>query len=418
MICTKCKLETPASDLVTFGGETWCKVCAKECYNATTVPPPEGCLVGQFASGEGNAEPVMHNQNWKSESPPLPLLCPDFMYVTARPEGLVGLVNPAKLPDDLKGILRPYKEPQAEPSSVHDVMVYPLPEGVTMVKPKEGFMGYLDEKGNLCTEVLHDNLPPAPTTYGGGQVVGLTNFPDRQWKDVKDIQADILSERLNQPEYQVPPEACLACDGEGHLSTQWAKSEMEASGGRRLPLGERRKGFYYVTGEGKEIPFKTIGGLCSVCRGTGLRPEVRSLRQRLAKIPPEEFAKLEEFIEAKAVKPPQFVSVRVMSRVKLEDNKDDPYATYALPAQLFCRHDFQDAETRVVGLQCQKCAMTYRTARVWNNIKACDPKLAARKMVAAIKIFAEDYFADVETRSDLAVVLADYNKAVEALLEG
>lgn len=60
---------------------------------------------------------------------------------------------------------------------------------------------------------------------------------------------------------------CEACDGEGSTMYQWAKEWCVKTGGTRefLPDGS----WFYRTGDGKEIGFKTIGGPCDGCSGTG-----------------------------------------------------------------------------------------------------------------------------------------------------
>jgi RecJ-like exonuclease len=67
---------------------------------------------------------------------------------------------------------------------------------------------------------------------------------------------------------------CPACDGEGSTSFEWAKETCIRTNGRRIDFtGDRAwEGWYYITGEGKEIEFKTIGGPCSVCNGKKVVP--------------------------------------------------------------------------------------------------------------------------------------------------
>lgn len=48
---------------------------------------------------------------------------------------------------------------------------------------------------------------------------------------------------------------------------QWAKEHMIRTNGRRVFMDKDHRDWYYVTGEGQEIPFKTIGGPCHMCWG-------------------------------------------------------------------------------------------------------------------------------------------------------
>lgn len=64
-------------------------------------------------------------------------------------------------------------------------------------------------------------------------------------------------------------EKCKACDGTGHLMDQCGKSSMVKCGGAALPLSSGREGVYYVDSKGREMGLKTIGGDCSVCKGSG-----------------------------------------------------------------------------------------------------------------------------------------------------
>ncbi len=59
---------------------------------------------------------------------------------------------------------------------------------------------------------------------------------------------------------------CPGCDGEGSLMYQWAKEAMVKAEGEKRMMDDGT--WYYVTREGREIEFKTIGGPCSVCRGS------------------------------------------------------------------------------------------------------------------------------------------------------
>lgn len=68
--------------------------------------------------------------------------------------------------------------------------------------------------------------------------------------------------------FSVEQGPCLACDGDGSMSYQWAKEACVKSGGKQMPMTDGRPGWYYVTRDGKEIEFKTIGGPCSKCGGT------------------------------------------------------------------------------------------------------------------------------------------------------
>jgi hypothetical protein len=65
---------------------------------------------------------------------------------------------------------------------------------------------------------------------------------------------------------------CDACDGDGSRMDQWAKESMIACGGHTMPFTDGRPGFYYANSKGQEIPYKTIGGYCEKCNGTGKEP--------------------------------------------------------------------------------------------------------------------------------------------------
>lgn len=69
-------------------------------------------------------------------------------------------------------------------------------------------------------------------------------------------------------------QVCPACDGAGDLMHQWGKEAMLRCGGSTKPFSDGRSGVYYVDAEGKEIGLKTIGGVCSVCRGQKMIPVI------------------------------------------------------------------------------------------------------------------------------------------------
>lgn len=58
---------------------------------------------------------------------------------------------------------------------------------------------------------------------------------------------------------------CPGCDGEGSTMYQWAKKRCLETNGTKKILDDGS--WYYITSEGKEIEFKTIGGPCGVCNG-------------------------------------------------------------------------------------------------------------------------------------------------------
>lgn len=61
---------------------------------------------------------------------------------------------------------------------------------------------------------------------------------------------------------------CPECDGEGSMMYQMAKERMVETKGKRVFIDDGRD-WYYVTANGLEIEFKTIGMDCTECNGEG-----------------------------------------------------------------------------------------------------------------------------------------------------
>lgn len=89
------------------------------------------------------------------------------------------------------------------------------------------------------------SLPLQEARAAGMLVMSTDRFPMNMWLPDKMV--------------------CPGCDGEGSLMYQWAKAYSVKHGGSRKTLPDGA--WYYVTGEGKGIGFKTIGGDCTLCRG-------------------------------------------------------------------------------------------------------------------------------------------------------
>jgi hypothetical protein len=77
------------------------------------------------------------------------------------------------------------------------------------------------------------------------------------------------SDGLEPPALQLG--VCPACDGAGTLMAAWAKEAWVKAGRGKREVNERGHAIYF-TPEGREIPFKTIGGLCPRCIGKGTVP--------------------------------------------------------------------------------------------------------------------------------------------------
>lgn len=103
---------------------------------------------------------------------------------------------------------------------------------------------------------------------------------------------------------------CYACDGDGSRMYQLAKEECVRTGGKRKHLPTGTGGYlvdswYYVTGDGKEIGFKTIGGPCHVCKGDKLifALDVRGLLERPNSLSREEANLITTSIKGGAIDP-------------------------------------------------------------------------------------------------------------------
>lgn len=147
---------------------------------------------------------------------------------------------------------------------------------VDILWPKDALKGWVPSIGHLYTprRRMWEDWPSTATWKGDtrcDQYEGYILPDDSQWDrfPLHPQQREFAgySQIFHGSDPVLTKRVCSGCDGEGSLMYQWAKTRCVETGGTRHFMKDGS--WYYRTGDGLEIGFKTIGGPCRQCQGTG-----------------------------------------------------------------------------------------------------------------------------------------------------